>query len=70
MEAKPYLNQLYYIRGILRNRLNYYGEWESIKIMEAAYLDDVSIDDIQYAAKEVTSWTQFKDAIEQLVAEV
>lgn len=61
---KPYLPDLYYARGILRNRLTYVNEWQSIQLMEGAIVAGLSTDEIQDIAKQVTSWTQFKQAME------
>ena len=61
---KPYLPDLYYARGILRNRLTYVNEHVSIRLMEQAVLAGMSTDEVQDVAKQVTSWTQFKQAME------
>lgn len=63
---KPYLPDLYYARGILRNRLTYVNEHISIRLMEQAVLAGMSTNEIQDIAKQVTSWTQFKNAMEGL----
>lgn len=60
MKEKPYLRQLYYARGILKNRLSYVSQWESVKLMEAAFLSGHSTDGIINYCKEVSSWTTFK----------
>jgi len=63
---KPYLKKLYYIRGILKNRLSYFNQWKSIEIMEAAVLSGTNIEAIEDTAKCVNSWTQFVTAIEAI----
>lgn len=63
--AKPYLRDLLYIRGILRNRLSGVDEHEAIRILEDAHLAGDSIEDLKEFAKEVTSWRRFRD---QLIA--
>lgn len=70
VEEKPYLSKLYYIRGILRNRLSYLNEWKSIKIMEEAHLLGVPTEEMQEMAKQVTSWTQFQNATASLREEI
>jgi HNH endonuclease len=36
-KSKPYMRDLFYIRGILRKRLNYLNEWQCLKLLEKAY---------------------------------
>jgi len=64
MKDKPYLSDLYYIRGILRNRLSYINEWKSIQLMESAYQAGCSIDEIKQCALAVRSWTCFRETME------
>jgi len=62
IKDRPYLNGLYYARGILRNRLSYWGdsyEWRSIKLMEAAHLNGWSIEEIQSCTKTIPNWSSF-----------
>jgi len=61
---KPYLKDLYYIRGIIRNRLSYINEWQSIQIMEEAFLVGVSIDTLKNIALAVDSWKEFKVTVD------
>lgn len=58
-EEKPYLKDLYYARGILRNRLGHVNEWRAIDLMETVHLLGLSTESIKQHAKEVESWTQF-----------
>jgi hypothetical protein len=64
-EGKPYLRQLLYIRGILRNRLNYINERALMDLMETAVVNGADIDSIEALAKRVSSWTSFRDALEE-----
>lgn len=50
--------QLYYIKGILRNRLSYVP-YDAIKDLQAAAEDGVDVEDIKLEAKHARSWTQF-----------
>jgi hypothetical protein len=68
-ESKPYLRQLFYIRGILRNRLPYVNEHMLMPLMEEAVAHDIDIDSMESIAKQVGSWTQFKNAIEDYIAQ-
>lgn len=69
MEDKPYLRELYYIRGILRNRLDYVHEWKSVKIMERAVLAGIPTEQIKEFAIEVSNWSSFRDTLETWIEE-
>lgn len=60
---KPYLKQLYYIRGILRNRFAYVAEHEVIRLMTRAMEAGASLDSLTDLSKTTRNWTQFKSAI-------
>lgn len=62
-KEKPYLKDLYYIRGILRNRLSYCNEVQAIKLLEEAYLEGASIESLKEFALDVRNWTNFKNGI-------
>lgn len=64
MQEKPYLNDLYYTRGILRNRLNYINERDCMPLLEQAYLSGVPAETIKTLAKQAKSWTGFKESLE------
>lgn len=66
-ENKPYMKELFYIRGILRNRLNYFVDWQALDYLEQAYLADASIESLKECAKTVKNWTQFCDSIEEFL---
>lgn len=64
MKDKPYLKDLYYIRGILRNRLSYVNQWQSIRLMEAALANGWTTDQISDFSKTVKNWTTFRETME------
>jgi len=49
-QERPYLKDLYYIRGIVRNRCSNCVDWECLNALEAAHLSGVSIDDLKAVA--------------------
>lgn len=53
--VKPYLKDLYYIRGILRKRFWLSRPWEVLNALERLYLLGVSIDELTAIAKGVWS---------------
>ena len=62
-KRKPYLRDLLYIRGILRNRLTYVNERMALKLMENAVEGGASTDQIRDASMRVVSWPDWKAAI-------
>lgn len=58
-KEKPYLRDLYYIRGILRNRC-YYVNKRVMQILEDAHLAGWDIEEMKDTAKRVNNWTEFK----------
>lgn len=60
---KPYLRDMLYIRGILRNRLSYVNERMVLGIIEDAIVADADIESLKRLAARVSSWTQFTNAI-------
>jgi len=64
MAEKPYLNRLYYCRGILRNRLSYLNDWMSIQLMEKAHLAGHSLNEIENYTKETPNWSSFRATME------
>lgn len=57
--------QLFYIRGILRKRLSYINEWETIDILREALDAGAPLDELTDLAKTVHSWAQFKAYIDE-----
>ncbi len=61
---KPYLRDLYYIRGILRKRLSYVNDWLCIQLMESALDSGVDIDYLKDLAIGARNWTEWRESIE------
>jgi hypothetical protein len=66
-QDKPYLKDLYYIRGILRKRLPYVNEWLSITVMESAVAAGIETDEIRELALSARSWTAFQHEVQWLI---
>jgi len=64
---KPYLKDLYYIRGILRNRLTYFDDHKAFALLERAYLAGASIESLREFSKEVRNWTDFRIELEDFI---
>jgi hypothetical protein len=67
-EREPGSRQMYWIRGILRRRLEdrYYNHNKALPIIRQAARNGVPLDMIEEAAKEATSWSGFRNAVEAL----
>jgi len=65
-EKYPYLKQLYYARGILRNRLEYVKETQSINLMKEAVLAGTPAEEIVECCKTFSTWDEFETAMLEL----
>lgn len=66
---KPYMQRLYYIRGILRRRLNYLRDQDCLELMEEAVESDIDLDWLEGFAKRTRSWSAFRRSLEQFIEE-
>lgn len=57
--------QMFYILGILRNRLSYIDEWKAVDVLREALHAGVPLDELTALAKTVYTWTQFKRHIDE-----
>lgn len=60
---KPYMNDLFYIRGILNNTITYVDNRTAIELLEQAHLANVSIDELKQIAKDCYSWASFQSTM-------
>lgn len=59
---------LFYIRGIARNRYGYINEWKLIEMLEEAHIiHEYSIDDLKDMVFECKNWTQLKNTLEGIM---
>ena len=58
---KPYLRDLFYIRGILRNKFNNFDEPYALRLLEKAYLNGASIERLKDIAMEAYRWGEWLD---------
>jgi HNH endonuclease len=71
----PDIKQLYYIRGILRNRIpGYFDDAKALQYLKNARSWDVPIDCLSELARSVKNWSQFSagigEAIQKMKAEL
>jgi hypothetical protein len=63
---KPYLRDLYYIRGILKRRGLYVNQWESIQLLTKAYLNGYDVEDLKQLAIEARNWSIWSQQMREL----
>lgn len=68
-QSKPYIRDLLYVRGILRNRV-YVNEKTVMGLLEDAHLTGISIDYLKEAAKTCRSWSAFQTALYEYMDEL
>ena len=61
---------MYYIRGILRNRLEYCVDWECLDLLRAAHDENASLDYLTRLAKDARFWSQWKRWMGEVIAEL
>lgn len=66
-QDKPYLQRIYYARGILRNRLHYCNDRLAVQLMEDAISWGADVEKIVDLCKEVRNWSQFRAAIDEFI---
>lgn len=65
--SNPDLKRLRYIRGILRNRLKYIDEDETLKLLEQAYGLGAVVDRLEKQALAVGSYSNWRDEVQEFV---
>lgn len=69
-EKEPDLKQLYYIRGILRNRIpGYFNDSMALQYLKNARSWEVETEDLNAMARGVKNWAGFTTAIGELILE-
>lgn len=63
----PALSRIYYIRGILRNRLSYCNENMALQLLKDAVSAGATIESLENHAKAVRNWTQWRSGIEDFI---
>jgi hypothetical protein len=69
-EKEPDLKQLYYIRGILRNRIpGYFNNSMALQYLKNARSWEVDLEDLNAMARGVKNWAGLTSAIGELILE-
>lgn len=61
---EDYMKELFYIRGILKNRLHYLDEKKTIIYLKKLYELDYDLEFLKELALEVKNWTEFRQTCE------
>lgn len=68
-KEKPYIKDLYYLRGILRRRLpNYYDNVKALKYLENTFSWGVSIEELGEIVRTARNWSNFVELLEYAIA--
>lgn len=67
---KPWMKEVFYIRAVLRNRLDYYSAWESRELLEEAFSLGGKRDELYSIAAECSSYNNFKNRIGDYIDEL
>jgi hypothetical protein len=70
-KENPDIRELYYIRGIVRKRLDggYYSDDQALQFLKAARSWGIPLEDLRAIAVRVRSWTQFKTDLYEVLEE-
>jgi len=66
--ADPATREMFYIRGILRNRISYVNEGMVMFLLREAIDAGADIQKLKQLATEVRSWTQWRETLEDFIA--
>lgn len=65
---KPYLKDVFYIRGILKNRLSYVNYAEAKSLLEELFEEGADAEELKKVAREVRNWTQWRSEMVDYLA--
>lgn len=66
-KEKPYLKDLYYIRGIARNRCGYFKDWEAKELLDTAYSWGAATDELKHIACTTSSWSRWSTVMNEYI---
>ena len=67
-DEDPFLRDTYYIRAIVRRRLDgrWYLGWEAFKMIHEALEGGIPFTTLKAAASDIVTWNEFRDRVEEL----
>lgn len=68
-QEKPYIKDLYYMRGILRKRLqgNYFDNVKALKWLENTHSWGVSVQELGEIVRAARNWSNFRDLLSEAI---
>jgi len=69
-QQHPEYKEINYIKGIMRNRFNYFDASKANQIIRSGFDSGVNLNKIADAAKTAKNWTEFRELIQDLVDKV
>lgn len=60
---------VYYIRGILSNRLSYINRYKVLEKLQEAYHEGIELDDLKMLSLEVKTYTEFMTTVDEWITE-
>ena len=66
-ESKPWMRDVFYVRGILRNRIANVVDWRAARFLEMAMSVGVSVDTLKDVAMSARNWTNWQDEMAELI---
>lgn len=68
VQDKPYMPRLFYIRGILKNRLGYFDPHRALQLLVEAVEDaGADTESLERFAKDVRNWTEWRSGMEEYI---
>lgn len=67
-DQQPWMKDLYYIRGIIRNR-HYCNEYKAIDLLKQAFFAGIHLEDLKQLALAVRNWSEWRTTMEEWIEE-
>jgi len=68
-QDKPYMKDLFYIRGIMKNRFSYCDERLALQMLEECVLLNANIDSLKKLALNARNWTEWRTQVEAFISQ-
>lgn len=64
---KPYIRDLFYVRGIICNRFSYVNELEALNLLKSGYRAGLEIEELKDIATTARNWTDWRYQMERAI---
>lgn len=69
-KEKPWLREVFYIRGIIKNRFNYVNPQEAKSLLERAFTAGATAEELRRLALNVNYWTAWTDGMWGIISDL